>query len=156
MHDSHIDLQPLYAHDGTISDVYARVFASAPNLAHQWLQINFGLGVEVVTPFSRNFEVHNNINLQGIQVVEVVKLISGQHLLQFRNTELRIGNEDESDLGLVPLTRNRLCGYYEGPDEEASATYVIDPTAKGRYLTLQTFHTDGLVVSEIYIVILEE
>lgn len=70
-------------------------------------------------------------------------------LPRFRDIELRIGTTDESEAGLTPLTGNPLVGNYTDPKDEHVASFLLDPRATGRFLTLQSFHDESLEVNEI-------
>ena len=72
----------------------------------------------------------------------------------FEKTELRIGNEDESTIGLDQMSKNRPCGYYEEGVDELVTRFIMEPTAIGRYLTLQRLTGGFLSVNEIYLIIL--
>ena len=86
--------------------------------------------------------------LQGILMVEVTKRNTDE-VLRFQKVELRVGSKDESHKGLVPLSDNELVGYYENPSYEPTATFFMNETVDGQFLTLQIFHETSLEVNEV-------
>ena len=75
--------------------------------------------------------------------------------MRVQKIELRIGNVDESNKGLQPLTENKLYGYYEHPSLEEIATFYLNETASGTFMTFQSFVSKSLDVNEIYLTIVK-
>ena len=70
---------------------------------------------------------------------------------RFGEIELRIGNNDESGLGIAHFRLNPLVGYYPGYNTDPVASFGPLGKVRGRYLTLQRINRNYLDASEIYV-----
>ena len=69
---------------------------------------------------------------------------------RFREVELRIGNRDESEKGLVSFSDNKLVGFYPDANDELEVLFTFPPTY-GRFLTLQILRQGHLELNELFV-----
>ena len=69
----------------------------------------------------------------------------------FIDIELRIGDNNESGLGITQFRFNPLVGFYAGNNLDPVTSFGPLNNARGRYLTLQQISAHILEISEIYV-----
>ena len=87
---------------------------------------------------------------QDVIRVEITKR-SGQFAL-FKDNEVRIGNVDKSDSGLVRFgEENTLVGCQTVGNQDSVHVFNLAVAASGRYMTIQNVKATYLVMDEVYI-----
>ena len=98
--------------------------------------------------FSRN--IPSFLYSQDIIRAEITKR-AGQFGF-FKDTEVRIGNVDKSDSGLVRFgEENKLVGCQTTANQDSVHVFNFGEAASGRYMTIQNVKSTYLVMDEVYI-----
>ena len=88
---------------------------------------------------------------QNINAVKVYKrTVEDWMVPRFSQVELRIGNHDESEEGIVQFSKNKLVGFYPDGNNELQALFNFRPTS-GQFLTLQIMSPKNLEFNELFV-----